>query len=81
MFQGAYTDEFYRALHDALHAQVNSWNSGCEHTTGKEQDGNAGPGELWNRVLQLEKSCRNTRHPVAPSFASYQLVQLHIGPA
>ena len=27
MFQGAYTNEFYRALHDALHAQVDSWNS------------------------------------------------------
>ena len=28
MFQGAYTDEFYRALHDALHAQVDAWHSG-----------------------------------------------------
>ena len=27
MFQGAYTNEFYRALHDALHAQVDLWNS------------------------------------------------------
>src|SRR5580700_5590863 len=27
MFQGAYTNEFYRALHDALHAQVDCWNS------------------------------------------------------
>ena len=25
MFKGAYTSEFYRALHDALHAEVESW--------------------------------------------------------
>ena len=27
MFQGAYTNEFYLALHDALHTQVDCWNS------------------------------------------------------
>ncbi len=32
MFQGAYTNEFYRALHDALHAQVDCWNSGSSHS-------------------------------------------------
>jgi radical SAM superfamily enzyme YgiQ (UPF0313 family) len=81
MFQGTYTNEFYRALHDALHAQVDSWNSGREHGTGEEQTAASGPGDLWNRVVQLEKSCRNTRPTVLPSFASQQLVQLHAGPS
>ena len=27
MFKGAYTSEFYRALHDALHAEVESWSA------------------------------------------------------
>jgi anaerobic magnesium-protoporphyrin IX monomethyl ester cyclase len=80
MFQGAYTDEFYRALHDALHAQVNSFNSGGEHATWKELNVNSGPAELWNRVVQLEKSCRNLRPTVLPSFASQQLVQLQADP-
>lgn len=80
MFQGAYTDEFYRALHDALHAQVDSWNSGNAHVPQKEHDAAASSGELWNRVTQLEKSCRNTRPTVLPSVASQQLVQLQAGP-
>jgi len=78
MFQGAYTDEFYRALHDAVHAQVDSWNSSNARAAG-----DAGPSadQLWNRVVQLEKSCRNTRPPLVPSLASQQLVQLQAGPA
>ncbi|MGA8617759.1 MAG: radical SAM protein [Candidatus Sulfotelmatobacter sp.] len=80
MFQGAYTDEFYRALHNALHAQVDSWNSCTERASKKKQDAQADPGELWNRVVQLEKSCRNTRPTVPPSFAGQQLVQLQAGP-
>jgi radical SAM superfamily enzyme YgiQ (UPF0313 family) len=79
MFQGAYTDEFYRALHNALHAQVDSWNSGTKQRSQKEEDAQPNPGELWNRVVQLEKSCRNTRTPVPPSFAGHQLVQLQAG--
>lgn len=79
MFQGAYTDEFYRALHNALHAQVDSWNSCTKQTSEKEEDAQANPGELWNRVVQLEKSCRNTRITVPPSFAGQQLVQLQAG--
>lgn len=47
IFQGAYTGEFYRALHDALHAEVDSWN------------GRAGANnwrELWDRLVQLERT-------------------------
>jgi anaerobic magnesium-protoporphyrin IX monomethyl ester cyclase len=79
MFQGAYTDEFYRVLHDALHAQVDSWKLGVEDAA-RKQNANAGPGELWNRVVQLEKLCRNVRPTILPSFASPHLVQLHAGP-
>jgi anaerobic magnesium-protoporphyrin IX monomethyl ester cyclase len=80
MFQGSYSNEFYRALHDALHAQVDSWSSGRKHGAGQEHNAASAPAELWNRVVQLEKSCRNTRPTVPPSFASQQLVQLRAGP-
>jgi radical SAM superfamily enzyme YgiQ (UPF0313 family) len=80
MFQGAYTDEFYRALHNALHAQVDSWNTCNEKASGKERDVDADPGELWNRVVQLENSCRNPRLPVPPSHAGHPLVQLQVAP-
>jgi anaerobic magnesium-protoporphyrin IX monomethyl ester cyclase len=47
MFQGTYTGEFYRALHDALHAEVDSWNV---------RAGGNDRRELWDRVVQLEKT-------------------------
>ena len=77
MFQGAYQDEFYRALHDALHAQVDSWNSNNNFVTGNGPD----PDQLWNRVVQLEKSCRNHRPTLLPGLAAQPLVQLHAGPS
>jgi anaerobic magnesium-protoporphyrin IX monomethyl ester cyclase len=85
MFQGAYTDDFYHALHDALHARVDSWNSSIRQINGNGHG--AGPGEdqspdqLWDRVRQLEKSCRNARRTVLPSLAGQGLVQLQAGPA
>ena len=54
MFEAAYTDEFYRALRDALHAEVDSW-----HTTqpiGTELDQVP---SLWRRVAELEPMARN----------------------
>jgi anaerobic magnesium-protoporphyrin IX monomethyl ester cyclase len=80
MFQGAYTDEFYRALHDTLHAQVDSWHSHKAQATGKDLRANLDPDELWKRVVHLEKSCRSARPTVVPSLASQQLVQLEAGP-
>jgi radical SAM superfamily enzyme YgiQ (UPF0313 family) len=69
MFTGAYTSEFYRALHDALHAEVETWSSpqlwrfSLIHPDGTEP-GVAGDklDELWRKVEQLEKSCRDS-HP------------------
>jgi len=75
MFQGAYTNEFYRALHDALHAQVDSWNSGSVQIA-QDSDAVPGPDELWKRVMQLEQTCRNSHPTVLDSLASEKLVQL-----
>jgi anaerobic magnesium-protoporphyrin IX monomethyl ester cyclase len=80
MFQGAYTDEFYRALHDALHALVDSWHTGNAKGPRKVQNIDLHPGNLWTRVVELEKSCRSTRPAVAASLAS-PLVQLQAGPS
>ena len=75
MFQGAYTNEFYRALHDALHAQVDCWNSSSNHAE-KDQHPHREPEKLWRRVMQLEKTCRNPKPTVLNSFANEKLVQL-----
>ena len=80
MFQGAYTDEFYRALHDALHAQVDSWKLNSARVARKNRVAGDDPDELWKRVVQLEKSCRNSRSTVLPSFARPGLVQLQAVP-
>jgi anaerobic magnesium-protoporphyrin IX monomethyl ester cyclase len=76
MFQGAYTNEFYHALHDALHAQVDSWNGCSGHSAGKGQQNHGEPDELWRRVMRLEKTCRNPRPTVLNSFSEHNLVQL-----
>lgn len=75
MFQGAYTNEFYRALHDALHAQVDYWNSGSSTVAQKKQSTRHEPEELWRRVMHLENTCRNPRPTVFASHA-HELVQL-----
>ncbi|HET9308053.1 MAG TPA: radical SAM protein [Candidatus Sulfotelmatobacter sp.] len=76
MFQGAYTNEFYRALHDALHAQVDCWNSGSAKGAQREQEVRREPDELWKRVMHLEKTCRNPRPTVLGSHTEEKLVQL-----
>jgi anaerobic magnesium-protoporphyrin IX monomethyl ester cyclase len=77
MFQGAYTNQFYRALHDALHAQVDSWNSSSKHGPDGREQRSAEPDELWNRVMQLEKTCRNARPTTFSSFPGEAVVPLH----
>jgi hypothetical protein len=80
MFQGAYTDEFYRALHDALHAQVEVWQSGNNDGVPANRDPDSQYGgsridEMWARVTHLEKTCRNP-HPTileeSPSLVQLQ---------
>lgn len=64
MFKGAYTSEFYRALHDALHAEVDSRNSGSVWRFALNQPSGSDAAshtvaELWAKVESLEKNCRN----------------------
>jgi radical SAM superfamily enzyme YgiQ (UPF0313 family) len=61
MFRGAYTDEFYHALHDVLHAEIETWNR-----VGEASPSPAALQRLWERVYSLEKTCRkqgSTRNP------------------
>jgi radical SAM superfamily enzyme YgiQ (UPF0313 family) len=76
MFQGAYTNEFYRALHDALHAQVDTWNSCSTPAARKGVQAHDEPDELWRRVMKLERTCRTPRPTVLNSFPGDNLVQL-----
>ncbi len=83
MFQGAYTDEFYRALHDALHAQVDAWHSGQNDGTPPQQNherAGASIDEMWEQVVKLEKACRTSHPTVLETFSSDQLVQLKPDP-
>ena len=58
MFRGAYTSEFYAALHDALHAEVDSWRAVTEAAELERR---------WARVAQLEATCRNPHPAPQPS--------------
>src|SRR2546426_24622 len=65
MFRGAYTDQFYRALHDALHAEVETWSppSGDRLSGPALAEDESAPStrvsDLWAKVTRLEKTCRN----------------------
>ena len=54
MFKGAYTDQFYRAIRDALHAEVESWRPSAHRNEYVQQCR-----ELWNTVEALEPVSRN----------------------
>ena len=53
MFQAEYASEFYRAVRNALHAEVDAWNSGSEARTAASVD------QLWKEVFALEPGSRN----------------------
>jgi radical SAM superfamily enzyme YgiQ (UPF0313 family) len=54
MFHAAYSSEFYRAVRDALHAEVDSWQRPVKHP-----DTMARVEQLWQRVDELEPVSRN----------------------
>ena len=54
IFKAAYTDEFYRAVRDALHAEVDAW----QVITTKVDDQDS-PEALWQQVHRLEPVSRN----------------------
>jgi len=53
MFRGAYTDLFYRAIRNALHAEVEGWKTNLASSTERTC------AELWKEVAALEPTCRN----------------------
>jgi radical SAM superfamily enzyme YgiQ (UPF0313 family) len=72
MFKSPYTDEFYRALRDALHAEVDAWRMGTSREADAASKSAPAPGrssevrELWARVEALEKTCRNSDPTLLP---------------
>ena len=59
MFKGAYKSEFYRALHDAMHAEVESWSPPWRFSVTDFTKSAAPLHELWEQVYRLEETCRN----------------------
>lgn len=71
MFKGTYTNEFYRALRDALHAEVETWSSPPQPGAEAAPPGDSQAArvkELWVRVEELEKTCRNVNPTILPSL-------------
>lgn len=54
MFKGAYTDKLYRAVRDALHAEVESWRAGAQQEARARE-----AAALWNLAESLEPVSRN----------------------
>jgi anaerobic magnesium-protoporphyrin IX monomethyl ester cyclase len=53
MFKGAYSDTFYRAVRDALHAEVDSWKPGAKGQSPLDVN------QMWAHVEMLEPVSRN----------------------
>ena len=56
MFKGAYTDDFYRTIRDALHAEVDSWKIAGTCAPYQADAVN----DLWRKVDSLEPVSRNS---------------------
>lgn len=63
MFKGAYTDEFYRSIRDAIHAEVNSWNGAGPMLPASEIDG------MWAQIERREPESRNSDVTMLPPRA------------
>jgi radical SAM superfamily enzyme YgiQ (UPF0313 family) len=61
MYRAAYKTDFYRAVRDALHAEVDSWRK--PQVSGEEQ---ARIDALWNGVVELEPESRDADAFVSP---------------
>jgi radical SAM superfamily enzyme YgiQ (UPF0313 family) len=77
MFHGAYTTEFYRAVRDALHAEVNSWSVGAAALNELQ----ASVAEMWQRVAALEPASKNPAaiaqsDPLAGGLCSTEFVSV-----
>jgi radical SAM superfamily enzyme YgiQ (UPF0313 family) len=76
MFKGTYRSEFYRALHDALHAEVESWSAAgswrfsVQEASKRSFDQTPVPlSELWGQVERLEQTGRNADATELPMLA------------
>jgi anaerobic magnesium-protoporphyrin IX monomethyl ester cyclase len=70
MFRAAYTDQFYRALRNALHAEVD------QYTAHPDREATERLKALWGEVYRMEKHCRNafpTELPVLRSHAGDEM--------
>lgn len=65
MFKGTYTDQFYRAIREALHEEVESWKTGAEQLQHAQRSV-----ELWKLVEALEPKSRNADPTELPEIAS-----------
>jgi anaerobic magnesium-protoporphyrin IX monomethyl ester cyclase len=61
MYRAAYKTEFYRAVRDALHAEVDSWRR--PHASSEDR---ARISALWNGVIELEPMSRDDNAFVSP---------------
>jgi len=75
MFTAAYTTDFYRAVRDALHAEVDAWRE-----LDARRETSARIDALWDRVISLEPVSQNPDAFAAPTrtaaFASSILVSI-----
>ena len=63
MFKASHTTEFYHAVREALHAEVDSWSApSCVHAFHLK--------ELWRKVYAMEPGCRNPEDGYAASEVS-----------
>jgi hypothetical protein len=53
MFTAAYKTEFYRAVRDALHAEVDSWSAASDKTESADLRAK------WRGIYEMEEECRN----------------------
>ena len=65
MFKASHTTEFYRAVREALHAEVDSWYAPDNADSDATQIN-----ELWHKVYAMESSCRNSNEHYASSGPS-----------
>ena len=75
MFRATYKDEFYKALRNALHAEVDSWK-------GNDSPETVDTNLLWQQVFELEPMMRNAEATTLASSASDEngtqnLIPLH----
>ncbi len=76
MFTASHNTDFYRAVRDALHAEVDSWNESDSLTSAKLATAPAELGSMWQRVDELEAISRNP-----DAFTPLESISVLAGPS